>query len=252
MGILKKIYNKLRFNRLNLTKTLYINLKFLPFGEALKFPILVYGKTSYNFYPGSTLKIEGKLHHGMIKIGLTDPFRSLDSTTYIELKGRLVLNPDIMIRRGLRMVVYENGEVIIGRNTFISDNTTIACFCNITINDNTTIGNNCMLMDTDFHYLKNMITGNVSANFKPIIIGKNNWIGGWCAVKKGCVTPDFTIVAGPFSVANKDYTSTIKERSVIGGSPARLLKENVKFIKDRELEKSLYSHFLETSEDAVI
>ena len=52
-------------------------------------------------------------------------------------------------------------------------------------------------MDSDFHYMLNIEDGTVKNCTSFIEIGAYNWIGNRTTVKKGTVTPDYTIVAAP-------------------------------------------------------
>ena len=107
-------------------------------------------------------------------------------------------------------------------------------------------------MDTDFHYIVNTMENSIKDNNAPIEIGEQNWIGGNCTIKKGTRTPKGTIIAGPYSMVGKDYTSLIKEYSLMAGSPAKLLIENVRRVNNTESEKVLYEHFKKTTEQYII
>ena len=57
----------------------------------------------------------------------------------------------------------------------------------------------------------------------PITIGNFNWLGSHTFVKKGVVTPDYTITASPNTVLLKDYSRVVPPYSILGGSPAHLI-----------------------------
>ena len=71
-----------------------------------------------------------------------------------------------------------------------------------------------------------------------MIIGSFNWICNNTSVKAGVKTPDHTIAASS-SVLTKDYTQIIKPYSIIGGCPAKLIKENCSRVFDVNVEKEL-------------
>ena len=99
------------------------------------------------------------------------------------------------------------------------------------------------MMDTDFNYGVNRETRMIQNNHVPIVIGENNWIGGWCVVKKGTKTPTGTILAGPYSMIGKNYIGKVPEYSILAGSSARLIKESVKMVENVKTEVMLKDYF---------
>ena len=81
-----------------------------------------------------------------------------------------------------------------------------------------------LAMDTDFHEV--YAEGNTCINPpKPIIIGNNVWIGCRSLVLKGVEIYEGTVVA-----ANTTLTKSIHlSHAMIGGNPARIIKENIKW-----------------------
>ncbi|MGZ4106010.1 MAG: DapH/DapD/GlmU-related protein, partial [Tumebacillaceae bacterium] len=76
------------------------------------------------------------------------------------------------------------------------------------------------LMDTDFH----RISAN-AVNTKKITIGNNVWIGCRVMILKGVTIGDGAVIAAG-SVITKD----VPPYTVVGGNPARVLKENVNWV----------------------
>lgn len=247
--LLKKILVKINkwlflrpIDKLNVFMTIYINLFCLPLKDAIKFPILIYGKCSIYQITGKIF-FKCPIKKGIVLIGQSDAVRSLDGTTVLNILGNIEIEGPINFRRGLHLQVFTDAKLFLGSNVFISDNTTIVCSKEISILSNSRIGNNCTIMDTDFHYVINTTSKEVHAASKPILIGKNNWIAGLNVVKKGAKTPTGTIVAGPYSMIGKNYLNTIKEYSIIGGCPAKLIAENYRRIFNWETQKKLHTHF---------
>ena len=67
---------------------------------------------------------------------------------------------------------------------------------------------------------------------KDIIIGEDSWIGNHVIINKGTILPKGTIVSA-MSLVNKDYSVLLNEHSIIGGVPAKLLKENKIRVNDK-------------------
>ncbi|MBC6720505.1 hypothetical protein [Treponema sp. Marseille-Q4130] len=78
-------------------------------------------------------------------------------------------------------------------------------------------------MDTDFH--KIMENGNVVNDDKPVYIGSHVWIGCRNTILKGSYIPKDVIIAANSTVAKK----LKKSNCIYGGTPVRLLKENVEW-----------------------
>jgi hypothetical protein len=80
------------------------------------------------------------------------------------------------------------------------------------------------------------------------VIGEQNWNGSYCMIKKGTKTPKGIIIAGPYSMTNKDYTAIIHEYSLIAGAPAKLLAQDIRRVNNIESEALLNKYFRENTE----
>ena len=248
--ILRKLNSLLFLKRdqgLNRFVTLYVNIRTLPLKDALKFPILIYGKCYAVNLKGSII-FKSKIEKGLLIIGRTDPVRSFDGSSILNIIGDIVIENRAEFRRGFHLQVNPGATFEIGDEVVIGDNTTVICTKSIRLGKYTRIGNNCTFMDTDFHYIVNTTSKAVRTTFKSIQIGENNWIAGYNVVKKGAITPKGTIVAGPYSMIGKDYTSKIGEYCIIGGSPAKLIAENYRRINNSLWQEKLHKYFKEKTE----
>ena len=254
--ILRKILKKIYFNvivsskRLNLFSTLYVNFSQFRFKEAIKTPVLIYGKCKIVSLKGK-ISFEMPCKKGLLVIGRTDPVRSLDCVSVLNIKGTLKLKGKVEIRRGIHAQIDKDAELALGENAFLGDCITLICKKNISIGKNSCIGNNCTLMDTDFHYMVNLKSKSVHNATLPIEIGDNCWIAGYNVVKKGAKLPEGTIVAGPYSMVGKDYSTIIEHYSIIGGCPAKLIREGYRRIFNNKVQKMLHEHF-SSSEDSFV
>lgn len=248
--LIKKIINKfasiIHKQRLNVCKTLVANFLFVPFNYAFKFPILIYGPCRVR--GNGNVEFKGYIRKGMLKIGQSDAVRSCFEKTYLQIDGELFCGNNVIIRRGTKINITKTGRVTLDDNVFVSDSNTIISVCSIHIGSGTRIGNNTTFMDTDFHYIINTKTKQVRKSNSPIEIGENNWIGGNCIIKKGSKTPQGTILAGPFSMIGKNYIDKVPEYSIIGGSPAKLIVENMRRVNNDNTQLLLDKHFEGTVE----
>lgn len=188
------------------------------------------------------------VHRGMLKIGITDAVRSYHNKSLLRINGTLLCGDCVTLRRGIAIEVTPEGCIELQDHVYIGDNNTIISKKKITIGYATRVGNSTTFMDTDFHYIVNTMTGDVKSSYGEIFIGENNWIGGNCIIKKGAHTPKGTILAGPYSMISKDYRGKINEYSIIGGSPAKLLIENMRRINNDKYQKILSDHFKKTND----
>lgn len=113
-------------------------------------------------------------------------------------------------------------KIIIGNHVGISGST-INATTSITIGDNTIIGSGCLITDTDSHPIlaaeRNLPDWPKYTKSKPIIIGKNVFIGARSIVMKG-VTIGNGAVVGAGSVVTKD----VPANAIVAGNPARVVK----------------------------
>ena len=241
--MLRKIVDHIVFNRMNLYKTLLINFVYLPFKDACRLPIWVRGKCKIAHIGKGKIIIKGQIKTGMVGIGNSDPVRSFYSKSFLDVQGVLEVEGGVILRRGINLSIMPTAVVRLDKGVVIGDNSTVISWDNIHLMRHTRIGNNLLMMDTDFHYVINRHTRMVKDNHAPIVIGENNWIGGWCVVKKGTQTPTGTIVAGPYTMIGKNYVGKIPEYSMLGGSPAKLIVEGIQRVENIETENVLKTYF---------
>lgn len=210
------------FQKFNV-KTIYFNLKYLPFKQAIQFPILVSNKLYLRVIAGK-IQIDAPLRTGMIQIGFGDVglFDNKKSRSIWDVSGNIIFRGNCQIGHGSKISVGEKGNLVIGKDFLVTAESTIVAF------DHVEFGNNCLLswdiliMDTDFHPIKDengfVINGN-----KPIFIGNKVWIGCRTMVLKGSVIPDNTVIG-----ANSMVTHQLeKSNSIYVGNPCKLIKEKI-------------------------
>lgn len=92
------------------------------------------------------------------------------------------------------------------------------------------------------HYIENMTTKQISNIIKPVHIGKRNWIGNRSPNMPGTYLPNNIIVTSN-SLLNKDYLLLgIKESSLLGGMPARIIKQQVRIYSHKD-EATIKEYF---------
>lgn len=140
--------------------------------------------------------------------------------TYLNVKGKLILNDNYCIGRGCRFDIAKKAVITIGKGGYINANCTFIIMHNLSIGDNTIISWDCQFLDEDFHVISYENKKQASNQIK---IGNNVWIGCGVKIYKGSVIPDGSIIA-----ADSIVRGVFKKNNVlIGGNPARIIKENV-------------------------
>lgn len=203
-------------------KTIYFNLRSLPFKVAIKMPVFLYEEVEIVSSKGRIEFNDCKVRTGMVRWGRFDLHRS-QGKTRINNNGQIIFRGKGRIIRGAEICVWEGATLDIGDDFFIGENTLLYCQHSVTIGKSFRLAYHSQIFDTDFHYSMNLATGEVRRKFRPIVIGDYNWVGNKTTIKKGTRTPNHITVAGSYSVLSKDYTKEVPEYSIIGGIPARLL-----------------------------
>ncbi|WP_276881526.1 hypothetical protein [Bacteroides heparinolyticus] len=244
MNIITKIINVINQfiynNHVNWIKTIYFNFKSLPASVAIKLPIFIYGGTDLVSLNGN-IQITGSIKRGIIKIG--KKWDRSEGRTKIRNLGTIVFGNNDLICQGSKIVVNHGAYLIFEDSVNIRENVDIIAWNKITIGENTGIANRSQLMDTDFHYMINILDRSIKNNISEITIGKNNWIGSYTTIKKGTKTPNNTIVSSSYAVLCKDYTKIIPENSIIGGIPAKLIATNYRRVFNMENQSMLLRYF---------
>ena len=208
--------------RLNF-KTIYFNFKYFPFKHAIKLPVLIGSRVFLSRMNGKVI-INGPISTGLIQIGygnvcITDFKRS---RAILEIDGELIFNGRAFIMQGCKINVMQNAQLIIGDDFNMSVECVIITQKRITIGNSSGISWESLVMDTDFHHIYD--EDGVEFNQpKEIIIGEKVWVGCKCTLLKGAEIPSGSIVAANSMVTKK----LIGEKSIFGGNPIRVLKNNI-------------------------
>lgn len=152
------------------------------------------------------MRIAGELNSGY---HTADEVRSVFS----ELTGREV-DPSVWI---VPPFYTDFGQFIeLGRNVFINSGCTFMDRGGITVEDDVFIGPHVSVI-TENHAEEPELRHNVYT--KPVVIGRNAWIGAGAIVLPG-VTIGGNAIVGAGAVVTKD----VEENAIVAGNPARLIR----------------------------
>lgn len=207
-------------------KTIYFNLKYFPFKQAIRLPVYLSNKVYLRKLSGKIV-LDCPVERGLIKIGFGNVgiFDDKMSRTIWEVSGTVIFKGRANFGHGSKISVGEEGELIIGKDFDITAESSIIATSKISIGDNCLFSWNIQIMDTDFHDILDN-TGAVINCSKPVNIGNNVWICSNCIVLKGSDIPDNCVV-GAMSLVNRALEDA---GCVYAGNPIRLVKKDITWI----------------------
>lgn len=203
MGILRRVYSIYKRARIGR----YV------LGDRRK--ISFNGKT--NFQIANTARIimqeEGQLSFGNNSVSV------LERPVWLRIdeEGQLIVKKNVSFFYDDDIVIFAGGKLIVG-NSFINSGCKIRCHKKITIGDGCAISHDFTVMDSDAHELN----GEVKA--KEVIIDDHVWIG-----TRVTILPGVHIGEGAVLAAGAVVTKDVPAHSIVGGCPAKILKENIEW-----------------------
>lgn len=243
MESIKKIYRiiKLIF-KINWIKTLYINFKTQKFAIAVKLPIIVVGKLKIYSLKGEIV-LNFKPKFGTVIIGKDfDHFPNSLLPVKILINNKIVFHGPTIISGGTTLTSW-NGVIEIGKYTSIGSGNVIKSQKSIKIGNYSRIVSNCVIMDTNVHFVLDNHTKEIQNIFGSILIGKYCWINAGTTISKGSVLPDYSIT-GRNSLINRDYSVHNSGGLLLVGAPSVIKAKNIQKIFNYQNESKLKEYFL--------
>lgn len=224
MGVSKKRLRRKWAVVRSFLPSLFFNLYYFPFKQAVKLPVLVY-KPKFYALKGQA-RIEGKVSYGMIRLGFQEvPLYPNNGILWENHGGCVVFGGRCSIGNNSALSVGPQGKLEIGDDFSASSTLKLVCNHSVVMEPAVHIGWECLIMDTSFHRLKKREGSYRNKGYAPVRIGRNNWIAARCMVLQGTRTPDYcTFAAG--SILHKDY-SHFSSYSLFAGNPLSVKAEGV-------------------------
>ncbi len=254
MNFINRLIYHWHYPKLNILKTLLVNFKTLPLKTAIKFPIYIYGKLDIYHLMGNIEIQTTSIKRGMIKMGANKEFLNpikgrslliLSSQSKIIFTGTCEISSNFLIRTGFK------AELKFGKDVFLGSQVKVVCIHKIKIGSGSRIGFESQLIDSDFHFVYDLTSKKVNPREKEINIGEFNWIGNRCTISKGCTTDKLTIVASS-STLNRDYYEPNIKYALLAGTPAKMVKSNIRRIFDITIEEQLINFYKENTHNTKI
>ena len=213
-GFIKKVFDDTSI------KTLFHFVRYNFFSANIKNP---YSHPMLFLRKGALLSIDKKaeielrenlmIGHKRVKGNKVSTRLQMDAWTKLEVNGRFLMN------EGSYIWITHSGKLILDGG-FINEGVTITCASTIHIGSNCHIAREAVIRDYDGHYIEDVDY----RTSKPVIIGRDVWIGYRAMILKGVTIGDGAVIA-----ANSVVTKNVPANSIVAGNPAKVIKENIKW-----------------------
>lgn len=236
MSCKRKIINKLRFyknllNALNFSISSYCNLIRINFRKntikSWKDGNIIYTipGTVYDIHPTAKIVINAPMVFGEVTVkGLRLPtcLKMSKNSSLIINQGPLTRygNRSYLLRYGAFVEIINGGKLTIGQGA-ANVGLTIMCAKEITIGNNVRIGRNVSIRDYNGSHV---IINDTYSNHAPVIIEDHVWLCSGCTILPGVKVGKGAVVA-----ANATVTKDVPPHSLVAGSPAKVIKNDIEW-----------------------
>ena len=210
----------------NLLYTIYFNMRYMPYKQAVHFPILA----------RTNLCVE-KLRRGQIEIGDIRPFmvtlgggkspamNSGRACIYLSKNAKLIFRGHANISEGTVLRCDKNGIIEFGKDFYCNCNCYFRTSSKISFGDDCAVGWNCTINTSDGHHVWH--DGKEVEMEGPVKVGNRVWITSEVTINKHVHITDNCVVAQR-AVVTKPFYET---HCLIGGIPAKVISRGIKWKK---------------------
>ena len=185
---------------------------------------------------GGRLELTERFWRNNARVLLGNPSMDFEyqcEKTHLNIAGGVLrLNGTLDVRRGC--IIEIKGECSLGDDIVFGPRCRVRVHKALQMDDVVRVAHETQIFDSNFHYVENVNEPGFNPISKPIKIGSYVWVCNRSTVQAGTKLPDFTIVASN-SLLNKDFSS-LPPHSLIGGMPAKFIKEGISRVWDTKRE----------------
>ena len=219
-----------------LPQILYFNFHYLPVRQAIHLPILLYKPRLLKCK--GTIKINGKISFGMIRMGYFAVSVYPDSgMTWENNGGEIIFDGKARIGNDSYMSFGCKTSVCFGNDFRSLAGLKLVSYRGIKFGKSVSLGWGTLVMDTNFHPLFDIEKRIYKKASGPIEIGDYNWFGTQCKIMHSTKTPERCIFG-----MNTIVTRGCEKESycVMGGAnPVKVLSRNVMRDYDNDVENDI-------------
>ena len=210
---------------LSLPKSLYVSWRLTSFRKAFKFPILVRFNTKLISLKGhvtidSAHNGVARLIIGFNSVGIYD---KKYSRAVLQIDGEVTLHGKATFGQGARICVMAGALLSLGNGFNNTAEGAVICRKNIRIGQNCIVSWETVIMDSDWHTVRDLDSNRFVDDTQDIVIENDCWLGMRSMVLKGSRIPQGSIVAAQSTVTHAFDTPNI----LLAGTPAIIKKEKV-------------------------
>jgi len=129
----------------------------------------------------------------------------------------------VLIRKAARLFVHDGAHLEMHPGSGVADFTTVTCFDHIVFGAGAGTSWYCNVLDTNGHVV--VVDGERKPVSAPVVFGPNALTGSFVSV-----LPGVTLGEGSMVAAGSVVTKDVPPHSLVGGNPARVLSNDVKWI----------------------
>lgn len=208
---------------ISLPKTIYFNLRCLPFKQAIKLPVFIKYDVHLGELHKNIIKFKISTRPFIVRFGLGGVKGINAGKTQVWLQsGTVTFRGTANFAKGFSL--RNNGKLSFGNGFVGGKNCFLSCADEITFGDDVHFAWNGTIRDSDGHTI--IIDDEERPSHKPVKIGSHVWITSDVKILKGVTIPNNCVVALG-SIVTKHFE---EDNLLIGGYPAKILRRNIQWI----------------------
>lgn len=153
-------------------------------------------------------------------VGAVPASTQFDGPVRVPKSIALQLGAHCRLGRDVFLDTNETGRIVMGQHVRVNAGVVLVSYASITIGNDCLIGEYVSIRDANHGTQTDCLMRLQSHKSAPIGIGNNVWIGRGSVILMGVSIGDGAVVA-----ANSVVTRDVPARTLVGGAPARLIKE---------------------------